>query len=258
MKYLAIILHFLFNSYKVVFKSNIEKLEEIKMVPITIASRKQPESTPLTYLQAGSIFYFMEPQTIILDYREAAKLIPTIMICQKYLLVANFIILPGPAYQNIYKEKYYYQTMLPKTNVFFLPSPYDKIFRANFNIDTRFRCKIIIYSKIENILLILFYLILAISMILLYVIFRLWLGINAEKDPVCTITELAMCPTMLFRDVKTKCMESCLICMEHFENKDIVRVLTCEHYYHTQCVDVWLETMSARCPYCRRLMKMDV
>lgn len=258
MKYIAILFHYLFNSYKVVFKSNIKELEEIRMVPISIRNPKESDPTHLFYINENTRELITSAQTIVLDYKRTLHLLPIMSFCLRYMPVKNFIILSAPSYNNIYKERYIYQALLPNTNVFLLESPYNDIFRKNYDFNGKQSCLVVVYNKVENILLIVFYLILALSMGLLYVIFRLWLGIYADKDPVCTISELSMCPTMPFQDVKNKCLQSCLICMEQFEKKDVVRMLTCNHYYHTECVDGWLENMSARCPYCRKMMKMDV
>eukprot|EP00250_Pteridium_aquilinum_P033341 c5477_g1_i1 orf=70-1191(+) len=43
----------------------------------------------------------------------------------------------------------------------------------------------------------------------------------------------------------------CPICLVDFANGDTIRVLpTCHHYFHVQCVDMWLEKQSS-CPACR-------
>ncbi|KAJ1812686.1 hypothetical protein LPJ56_005412 [Coemansia sp. RSA 2599] len=46
----------------------------------------------------------------------------------------------------------------------------------------------------------------------------------------------------------------CTICLVSYEKADLVRILSCSHTYHAECVDVWLTERSARCPIC----KMDV
>ncbi len=45
---------------------------------------------------------------------------------------------------------------------------------------------------------------------------------------------------------------SCAICMENFNDEDIVRILgDCNHIFHITCCDIWMET-NVRCPVCRK------
>ena len=43
--------------------------------------------------------------------------------------------------------------------------------------------------------------------------------------------------------------EHCSICMRLFNNTS-VRVLTCEHMFHVECIDEWIKR-SETCPLCR-------
>lgn len=45
---------------------------------------------------------------------------------------------------------------------------------------------------------------------------------------------------------------SCAICLEIFENEDVVRGLVCGHVFHAECVDPWLIRRRACCPICKR------
>lgn len=45
--------------------------------------------------------------------------------------------------------------------------------------------------------------------------------------------------------------KECTICLESFILKDKMRVLPCNHYFHTSCIDNWLLT-SLNCPICRK------
>mmetsp|Transcript_12630 Transcript_12630/g.35514 ORF Transcript_12630/g.35514 Transcript_12630/m.35514 type:complete len:92 (-) Transcript_12630:189-464(-) len=44
--------------------------------------------------------------------------------------------------------------------------------------------------------------------------------------------------------------DSCTVCLGDFEGEDIVRRLPCQHLFHTNCVDIWLES-TGTCPTCR-------
>ncbi|PKI83386.1 hypothetical protein MVES1_002495 [Malassezia vespertilionis] len=45
--------------------------------------------------------------------------------------------------------------------------------------------------------------------------------------------------------------EKCLVCLEDWEAEDDCRILSCQHVFHAECVDKWLEESSNSCPLCR-------
>lgn len=45
--------------------------------------------------------------------------------------------------------------------------------------------------------------------------------------------------------------ETCMICLECYENDDWLRLLTCGHAFHRDCTDRWLCEGANRCPACR-------
>merc|ERR1712046_139112 len=45
--------------------------------------------------------------------------------------------------------------------------------------------------------------------------------------------------------------ETCTICLEDYEDGDIVRELPCGHIFHKDCIDLWLTTKSVACPICK-------
>lgn len=45
---------------------------------------------------------------------------------------------------------------------------------------------------------------------------------------------------------------SCAICIEQFEDDDLVRGLICGHVFHQECLDPWLIKRKACCPMCKR------
>jgi hypothetical protein len=46
-------------------------------------------------------------------------------------------------------------------------------------------------------------------------------------------------------------VERCSICLTDWEDKDVIRVLRCQHGFHRDCVDHWLREGADRCPVCR-------
>ena len=45
--------------------------------------------------------------------------------------------------------------------------------------------------------------------------------------------------------------DTCSICLENYNEKDLCRVLDCGHVFHQKCCDDWLKTKDT-CPYCRK------
>ncbi|GER48972.1 RING/U-box superfamily protein [Striga asiatica] len=45
--------------------------------------------------------------------------------------------------------------------------------------------------------------------------------------------------------------EECSVCLSLFEQGDEVRNLKCNHTFHKDCIDTWLQRESATCPLCR-------
>jgi hypothetical protein len=65
-----------------------------------------------------------------------------------------------------------------------------------------------------------------------------------EKIPVSKYVEL--------EDKIKKMNVCCTVCQDDFKTEDTVRILPCEHIYHTDCIDGWLKEHSYKCPCCRK------
>ena len=46
--------------------------------------------------------------------------------------------------------------------------------------------------------------------------------------------------------------ETCCICLEDYAEGDKLRILPCDHGYHTKCIDPWLVKSKRNCPQCRK------
>ena len=67
--------------------------------------------------------------------------------------------------------------------------------------------------------------------------------------------ELNKIPIVSYESLNEKTKEiniKCLVCQDAFENESNVRVLGCEHLFHTECIDNWLSSHSYKCPCCRK------
>ena len=47
-------------------------------------------------------------------------------------------------------------------------------------------------------------------------------------------------------------IETCAICLEDFESKEDIKILPCKHNFHPLCIDKWLGSCTAECPFCRK------
>jgi len=47
-------------------------------------------------------------------------------------------------------------------------------------------------------------------------------------------------------------MDECSICLEHFIEDEPIIQLKCNHIFHAQCIDDWLQ-IQENCPLCRRI-----
>ena len=50
-------------------------------------------------------------------------------------------------------------------------------------------------------------------------------------------------------ETKDKC-DTCAICIDKFKEEDVCRELKCQHLFHKDCIDHWLDT-NIKCPVCR-------
>ncbi|PIA14743.1 hypothetical protein COEREDRAFT_46121 [Coemansia reversa NRRL 1564] len=51
-------------------------------------------------------------------------------------------------------------------------------------------------------------------------------------------------------DVVVVDVPTCAICLETYCDHSMVRMLTCSHVFHVDCIDQWLLQRSCRCPMC--------
>ncbi|XP_046358908.1 E3 ubiquitin-protein ligase RNF115-like [Haliotis cracherodii] len=67
----------------------------------------------------------------------------------------------------------------------------------------------------------------------------------AEKDKIDSL------PTVRITKEQAERVLQCSICMEDFQVEEEAKKLPCEHHYHTQCINKWLE-LHGTCPVCRK------
>jgi hypothetical protein len=47
-------------------------------------------------------------------------------------------------------------------------------------------------------------------------------------------------------------IDKCIICMDNYENEDLLKILPCHHYYHKECIKEWLLNYNHICPICKK------
>ena len=70
-------------------------------------------------------------------------------------------------------------------------------------------------------------------------------------------TRALPCKTFAQARGETSGKETCAICVEEFKDKDITRVLPCNHFFHPDCIDPWLIDHSSMCPLCKQSVSGD-
>ena len=50
----------------------------------------------------------------------------------------------------------------------------------------------------------------------------------------------------------SRTISCCPICMKKYESNEIIRILSCNHEYHKECVDIWFKDYKTDCPMCRQ------
>lgn len=47
--------------------------------------------------------------------------------------------------------------------------------------------------------------------------------------------------------------EECIICIEDYNKNDAIRILGCNHSFHTKCIESWIQYSSkTQCPICSK------
>lgn len=68
--------------------------------------------------------------------------------------------------------------------------------------------------------------------------------------------ELRKLPVIKFQQATCR-YETCSICLDDYEEGERLRVLPCQHTYHTKCVDPWLTKGKRNCPMCKRKVRLQ-
>src|ERR1700742_1958893 len=69
----------------------------------------------------------------------------------------------------------------------------------------------------------------------------------ASADAISTLPKRTVDQSMIGDTGKAECT----ICMDEVSEGDVVTELYCKHWFHTQCITVWLNEHDT-CPHCRK------
>lgn len=59
-------------------------------------------------------------------------------------------------------------------------------------------------------------------------------------------------PVKKYENINNSINDKCVICYQKFLNLDNVRVLSCDHVFHSDCIDKWLTEYDSKCPFCKK------
>lgn len=94
-------------------------------------------------------------------------------------------------------------------------------------------------------LMILFFIFIFISGIMIKYIFTKCIFIYREYKEYVLLNTVA--PITKYDSNKE---EECVICLEEYNKKEIIRTLKCKHFYHKNCIDKWMKNNN-KCPLCK-------
>ena len=75
---------------------------------------------------------------------------------------------------------------------------------------------------------------------------------NAQFHSPLGEKQIKKLPIRQYRASKGAGRSSCAICVDEFVNGALVRVLSCGHTFHSECIDKWFIRYSSLCPLCKR------
>jgi len=77
----------------------------------------------------------------------------------------------------------------------------------------------------------------------------------ARSQEQIVLARLQALPTERWKDHEASGNAECCLCLEEFNEEDMVRVLPCGHFFHEACVDSWFAAkrfMPRSCPLCKK------
>lgn len=95
--------------------------------------------------------------------------------------------------------------------------------------------------------------IILLALLVIELITLIW-KLTSDTRPITTVEYLRFIeeknPTICY--TKEQAHVECRVCLSEFEEGEKVRSLKCNHTFHRDCLDKWLQQNWATCPLCRK------
>lgn len=63
--------------------------------------------------------------------------------------------------------------------------------------------------------------------------------------------EILMLPETVYNSFDFENYDTCSICLSNFEEGEKIKILCCNHIFHSECIDSWL-VFNRKCPLCKQ------
>ncbi|ORD93669.1 YOF7 [Enterospora canceri] len=83
------------------------------------------------------------------------------------------------------------------------------------------------------------------------------LGTLAKLEPDLADFVIKNTELCKYNQAKLKTEDHCIICYEEYKDESELRKLSCDHFFHIECIDRWLLSRQHYCPCCRKPVSID-
>lgn len=84
-----------------------------------------------------------------------------------------------------------------------------------------------------------------------------YLKLIEDKNPATCFEKKLRLRSPAMATVPEHTVLECRVCLSEFEDGEKIRKLQCDHVFHKDCLDTWLQQYCATCPLCRTKVLPD-
>ena len=88
------------------------------------------------------------------------------------------------------------------------------------------------------------------------IIVKLFNFINHKTESLKNSDDVVILETVKLKSEDIDGEEECSICLENYNNKDNIIKLKCNHQFHFNCINSWIEKNEC-CPICRTALVVE-